>query len=403
MPVATDVATVVLKSRRALPFFAQHPWVFAGAVQKIIGTPAPGAEVAVVTDRDEFIAWGLYNPQSNIQVRLYSWNLDQRLTREFWQERIAAAVRLRRETLGLCQPAAACRLIFSEADGLSGLVADLYGEWLLLQFTSLALAQRRDMLAEILRELLVPQGIWIRTEKGIRAAEGLDLVDGLHSGSSPPQPLLIEEHGIKYQLDVVTGQKTGFFIDQRDNRLAAARYARGKSVLDICCYSGGFSLNAVRQGGAKAVRAVDLSESALQLARANAELNGIPAGMIQFQKQDAFKALEAFRDSGEKFGMIVLDPPKMARQGKAVEGALRGYHMLNRLALEILEPEGILVTCSCSGHVSREMFHDMLAEAALSADRRLQVLESRGAGADHPLLVSCLETDYLKCAICRVE
>ena len=255
--------------------------------------------------------------------------------------------------------------------------------------------------SRLLQEIMQPRGIWLRTEKGMRAAEGLDVADGLVSGEAPPRPMFIKEHGLRYEMDVVEGQKTGFFVDQRDNRLAAANYADGKRVLDVCCYTGGFSLNVLQHGGAISVRGIDQSEAALQLARNNAELNGL-GSRAQFEKQDAFQALEQARDAGEKYGMIILDPPKMARQGKAVEGALRGYHMLNRMAIECLEPGGILVTCSCSGHVSREMFEDMLAEAALSADRRLQILESRGAAADHPTLVSCMETNYLKCCICRV-
>lgn len=401
MPTTSTAATVVLKSRRALPFFAQHPWVFAGAVQKTSGTIEPGAEVAVVTDKDEFIAWGLYNPQSNIQIRLYSWDPDVRLDEDFWRARLEAAVGLRRDVLGLVKPESACRLVYSEADGISGLVADRYGDWLLLQFTSLALGMRRELLSRLLQEIMQPRGIWLRTEKGMRAAEGLDVADGLVSGEAPPRPMFIKEHGLRYEMDVVEGQKTGFFVDQRDNRLAAANYADGKRVLDVCCYTGGFSLNVLQHGGAISVRGIDQSEAALQLARNNAELNGL-GSRAQFEKQDAFQALEQARDAGEKYGMIILDPPKMARQGKAVEGALRGYHMLNRMAIECLEPGGILVTCSCSGHVSREMFEDMLAEAALSADRRLQILESRGAAADHPTLVSCMETNYLKCCICRV-
>lgn len=402
MSTVSSTAAVILKSRRALPFFAQHPWVFAGAVQRISGSPEPGAEVAVVTERDEFIAWGLFNPQSNIQVRLYSWDADTRLDEGFWRQRILAAISLRRDVLGLMQPESASRLIYSEADGLSGLIVDRYSDWLLMQFTSLALGQRREMLTRLLQEVAHPRGIWLRTEKGMRAAEGLDVADGLAAGESPPRPLYIVEHGLRYGMDVMEGQKTGFFIDQRDNRLAAAKYASGKRVLDICCYSGGFSMNALKHGGAASVRGIDLSEPALQLARQNVELNGL-ADKAEFEKGDAFKTLEHTRDAGEKYGLIILDPPKMARQGKAVEGALRGYHMLNRMALECLEPGGILVTCSCSGHVGRDMFEEMLAEAALSAERRVQILESRGAAADHPNLLSCAETDYLKCYICHAE
>ncbi|MGE5193667.1 MAG: class I SAM-dependent rRNA methyltransferase [Deltaproteobacteria bacterium] len=392
---------VVLKPRRAQPFFARHPWVFSGAVARIEGDPLPGAEVALVTEHGEFVARGLFNPFSNIQVRLYGWDAKTPLDEAFWSTRLDEAIRLRRDVLRLMQPNSACRLVFSEADGLSGLVVDRYGDWLSVQLTSLALASRRELLARLLNEKLASAGIWLRTERGIREAEGLEIADGLMSGNAPPRPLVIDEHGLKYGIDIVEGQKTGFFLDQRDNRFAAARYVRDGRMLDLCCYTAGFAMNAVRHGGAREVLAVDVSEPALTMARANAEQNGL-AGSIRFEKSDAFKALEALRGAGERFDVVVLDPPKLARHSRGVPEALRGYHSLNRLAIEVLADDGILVTCSCTGYVEREMFENMLAEAALSAKRRLQILEARGAAADHPTSVTCRETDYLKCCIGRV-
>jgi 23S rRNA (cytosine1962-C5)-methyltransferase len=400
---AVDSATlpqVVLKARRAQPFFGRHPWVFSGAIARIAGEAPPGAEVDLVTDRGEFVARGLFNPLSNIQVRLYSWDAERRLDADFWSERLDAAIRLRRDVLGLCGPETACRLVFSEADGLSGLIVDRYGDWLLVQLTSLALASRRDLLVRLLVEKLQPAGVWLRTEKGIREAEGLEIADGLLTGERPPRPLYITEHGLRYGLDVVEGQKTGFFLDQRDNRLAVARFVREGRVLDLCCYSGGFAMNAARHGNAREVLAIDVSEPALALARANAAANELTS-RIRFEKSDAFKALEGLRKSGERFDLVVLDPPKLARHARGLTEALRGYHSLNRMALEVLAADGTLVTCSCTGHVSREMFAEMLAEAAASAKRPLQVLEARGPSPDHPTSVHCVETNYLKCYICR--
>jgi 23S rRNA (cytosine1962-C5)-methyltransferase len=392
---------VVLKPRRAQPFFARHPWVFSGAVARTEGDPQPGAEVALFTEHGEFVARGLFNPASNIQVRLYGWEARTPLDEAFWSSRLDEAIRLRRDVLKLIGPDTACRLVFSEADGLSGLVVDRYGDWLSVQLTSLALASRRELLTQLLNEKLAPAGIWLRTERGIREAEGLEIADGLLSGEAPPRPLVIEEHGLQYGIDVVEGQKTGFFLDQRDNRLAAARYVRGGRVLDLCCYTAGFAMNAIRHGQARDVLAIDVSESALAMARANAERNGL-AGSICFEKSDAFKALEALGGAGERFDVVVLDPPKLARHSRGVPEALRGYHSLNRLAIEVLADDGILVTCSCTGYVEREMFENMLAESALSAKRRLQILEVRGAAPDHPTSVTCRETDYLKCYIGRV-
>ena len=395
-----SIPQVILKPRRAQPFFARHPWVFSGAVDRIIGAPAPGDEVLLMSDRGEFVARGLFNPHSNIQVRLYSWDAEVTLDEGFWSTRIETAIRLRRDTLHICAPETACRLIFSEADGISGVIVDRYADWLLVQFTSLALATRRDLIVRLLQEKLQPAGIWLRTEKGIREAEGLEISDGLLAGREPPRPLAITEHGLQYGVDVVEGQKTGFFLDQRDNRQAFLRYLSGGKALDLCTYSGGFAMNAVRNGGVQEVLAVDVSESALAIARRNVELNNL-TGEIRFEKSDAFKMLERLRTGTERFDVVVLDPPKLARHARGLSEALRGYHSLNRMALEVLTPGGILVTCSCTGHVSREMFAEMLADAASSAKRPLQILEARGPAPDHPTSVHCIETNYLKCYICR--
>jgi 23S rRNA (cytosine1962-C5)-methyltransferase len=399
--VLESLPKVVLKPRRAQPFFAHHPWVFSGAVARIEGDPPPAAEVALVTDEGEFVARGLYNPHSNIAVRLYGWEAEAPLDEAFWSRRLDEAIALRRDVLGLLGSDSAARLVFSEADGLSGLIVDRYGDWLSVQLTSLALAARRDELTRLLNEKLAPAGIWLRTERGIRAAEGLEIADGLLCGAAPPRPLIIEEHGLRYGIDIVEGQKTGFFLDQRDNRRAVAHYARGGRVLDLCCYTAGFSMNALRHGAARESLAIDVSEAALTMARANAELNDL-APAIRFEKSDAFKALESLRAAGERFDVVVLDPPKLARHARGVPEALRGYHSLNRLAIEVLAGNGVLVTCSCTGYVERAMFENMLAEAAHSAKRRLQILDARGAAADHPTSVTCPETDYLKCYFCRV-
>ena len=392
---------VVLKPRRALPFFGRHPWVFQGAIHHVTGTPEAGAEVALVTDRDEFVARGLYNPESNIVVRLYSWEPDVPLDEAFWSRRLDEALRLRHDILYRDGIPSSYRVVYSESDGLSGLIVDRYADWLLLQFTSLALSTRREMLVRLLTEKLSPTGIWLRTEKGIREAEGLNVTDGPIAGGNPPRPLFIEENGVRYGVDLVEGQKTGFFLDQRENRVAAMRYLRGPRILDAFCYTGGFGLNLARRDDVHEIVSVDVSETALNLARANAELNGT-AHKFRFEKADAFKYVEKLQQTGERFSGIVLDPPKLARHRKSVPEALRGYHRLNRAAVEMLEPGGILVTCSCSGHVNREMFEAMLADVSSSCGRTIQILEARSQAPDHPVSVHCLENNYLKCFICRV-
>ena len=396
-----SVAKVILKPRKALPFFSRHPWVFAGAIHSTTDRVSAGDEVIVQDDIGRFVARGVYNPNSNIAVRLYSWDEAETLNEAFWSRRLDDAISLRKSLFPTFDSDSACRLVFSEADGLSGLTVDRYGDWLLIQLTSLALASRKELLMRLLQEKLQPRGIWLRTEKGIRDAEGLELADGLLSGEPPPRPLIITENGVKFALDVAEGQKTGFFLDQRDNRRRVAEFVHGQRVLDVCCYTGGFALNCLVNGGAREVVAVDMSESALALARSNAERNGV-AERLQTVKRDCFKALTELSAAGEKFDTVILDPPKLARNRQGIDAALRGYYSLNRSAISLLKPGGLLVTCSCSGHVSRDLFVDMLAQAALHENRRLQILEARGAAADHPTTVTCLETEYLKCYLCRV-
>jgi len=398
---ALTIPQVILKPRKALPFFSKHPWVFAGAISKVVGDPEPGAEVDLLTHKGEFVARGLFNPNSNIRVRLYTWDATVSIDEELWSKKIDRALELRQTLTGTKQHLSAVRLVYSEADGLSGLIVDRYGDFLLLQFTSLALSLRQECLVKLLIEKLQPKGIWLRTEKGIREAEGLEIDDGLLFGEQPPKPLFVEENGIQFGLDLVEGQKTGFYCDQRENRLAAARYMSGHRVLDLFCYTGGFALAAVVLGGAREVIGIDSSDSAIRFATSNAELNSV-TNSVQFEKSKVLDALARLSEQSEEFDSVILDPPKMARHRSGLRQAMRGYQRLNEQAISILKPGGILVTCSCSGHVTREHFEEMLAQTALNAGREIQILEARGQAADHPVSIHCLENNYLKCYICRV-
>jgi 23S rRNA (cytosine1962-C5)-methyltransferase len=391
---------VLLQPRRARPFYGGHPWVFAGAIAGTEGEPADGAEVELVAHDGAFVARGLYNSKSKIRVRLYSRDAAAPLDRAFFRDRFAAAIRLR-QMLGLDVPGRGYRLVFSEGDGLSGLVVDRYDRWLVAQFTSLALAQRRDVLAELLTELTGAEGIYLRTERGVGTLEGLELQDGPLSGSLPAGPITIDEGGVQFLVNLAEGQKTGFYLDQRDNRQAVARLAANRRVLDAFCYSGGFGLHAAR-AGAVAVLGVDQSEAALDLARENVRLNGLDTRM-SFQRGDVFNELTVLADRGEKFGLVVLDPPKFARARNAVEEALRAYRRLHALALRLLEPDGILVTCCCSGLITVDMLEDLLARLAAETRRDVQILERRGPASDHPVSVACRESHYLKCLVTRVR
>ena len=393
-------ATVLLKPKRARPFFGRHPWVLDSAVLRVEGSPADGDVVDLATHDGTFVARGLWNAASRLRVRLYAFDPAVKLDDALWRTRLEAAVALRR-TLGLDDRAGAARLVNSEGDDLSGLIVDRYGDYLAVQVTALAMALRLESLADQLMDLVGPRGILLRgAERGLSKLEGLQLPDRVIRGAAPSGPIFVAEHGLKFGVDLTAGQKTGYYLDQRDNRHAAARFARGRRVLDMFCYSGGFAVAAAVAGGARSVLAVDSSAKAAALAKANAALNG--AANVTVETADAFERLDALRAAGERFGMVVLDPPKFARSRAALDDALRAYHRINRVAIDMLEPGGILVTCSCSGSVSREDFLQMLGGVAQRARRPLQILECRGAAPDHPVSASCLEGEYLKCVIARV-
>jgi 23S rRNA (cytosine1962-C5)-methyltransferase len=396
----TSLPRVVLKPRRARPLYGRHPWVYAGAIAAAAGQPADGDVVDVVSHTGNFVARGIYNSQSKIRVRLYSWSEEVAVDERFFRERLEKAVRLRREILQLAGAGRACRLVFSEADGLSGLTVDQYDRWLVLQFTSLGMARRRELLADMVQDLVKPEGIYVRTERGIGQLEGLELQDGPLRGSVPATPIVIQDGPLRFLIDLAEGQKTGFYLDQSANRQAVARYASGRRVLDAFCYSGGFGLHAA-SAGAAAVLGIDGSQAALSLAEANAQLNGLH--QLVFERADVFEKLDALASAGETFGLVVLDPPKFARAGHAVEEAMRGYRRLQTLALRLLEPDGILVVGCCSGLITRDMLTELLGQLAAETGRPIQILESRGASPDHPVTASCPESGYLKCFICRIE
>lgn len=390
---------VILKPRRAEPFFGRHPWVYAGSIDKTEGNPADGAEVDVISGGGNFVARGLYNAQSKIAVRLYCWEPDTPLDRAFFARRVERAVHLRHHVLNLAGPDRGYRVVFSESDYLSGLVVDRYGDWLAVQFTALGLARRRAEIADVLREALNPKGIYLRTEKGIGKLEGIELHDGPLWGEPPPADLAIEENGLRFLVNLAEGQKTGYYLDQRDNRAAVARLCPGKRVLDAFCYTGGFGLYAAK-AGASEVYGVDASEPALELARRNAVANGL--GNTTFVKHDVFKHLGELAEAGRKFDVVVLDPPKFARNRAAVPEALKGYRRLHQLAMKLLDPDGVLVTCCCTGLIQLPDLEELIGQVAVEARRDLQLLERRGPSPDHPVAVTCRESGYLKCVVSRV-
>lgn len=394
------VPRVVLQPRRARPFYGRHPWVFAGAIASVAGNPADGDEVELVSHAEHFVARGLYNSRSKIRVRLYSWERDIHVDQDLFRQRLAQAIHLRHNILNLAGPGRAYRLVFSEADGLSGCTVDRYDRWLVMQFTSLGLGQRREILADLLQEMLQLEGTYLRTERGMGQMEGLELEDGLLRGRVPVEPIVIDDDGLRFLVHVAEGQKTGFYLDQRDNRRTVAMYCRGRRVLDVFCYTGGFGLHAARAGASQVI-GVDASEPAVALARENARINGLHS--VRSVRADVFDHLDELVRAGERFGVVILDPPKFARNRSAVAEAMKGYRRLHQLAFRLLEPSGILVTCCCSGLITAEMLETLLSQIAAEERRETQILEVRGPSADHPVAVACPESRYLKCLISHVS
>jgi 23S rRNA (cytosine1962-C5)-methyltransferase len=405
MTTATSNAEVRLKPRKAQPFFCRHPWVRETAIAALSGHPADGDVVDLVSDAGEWIARGIINTNSRIRVRLYTWDREESLDETFWRGRIEAALSLRK-TLTYDDPAGACRLINSEADGLSGLIVDRYADHLVVQPTSLALGNRLEMIVGILDEHLSPRSISVHVDEATAKLECIEqqaLLSIVEERAGKSTRLTeyvdIEEHGVKFRVPVIHGQKTGFYLDQRENRLAAAKLMAGRRVLDVCTYTGGFALAALKAGAAHAV-GIDGSEAAIQLARENAGLNGIHNA--EFQLADCFDDLARRVQANEQFDAVILDPPKFAAGRRNIDAALRAYHRMNSYAVQLLSPGGILVTCCCSGSVDTHDFFEMLFGVAQKSKRDIQVLAQRGASPDHPVSVTCRESGYLKCFICRV-
>ena len=380
-----------LKPRR--PERARHPWIFAGEIAALPDAAENGGIVRVLDQRGRFFAMAYLNRASKITLRVVSW-LDEPVDESFWRRRVQAAIDLR----GPLAPDAGRRIVNSEGDGLPGLIVDSYAGWLVVQLSTLGIERAREPIVAALVEYLSPHGIYERSDVPERSLEGLEPRTGVLAGASPPELVEIGEGPARLLVDVVRGQKTGLFLDQRLNRQVAAQYAAGRRVLNCFGYSGGFGVHASLAGAAEVIN-VDISAEACRLAERNFALNRcLNTSVVE---ANCFDWLRKAADAEEKFGMIVLDPPAFARGRSALEGAIRGYKEINLRALKLLEPGGILVTCSCSRPVTRELFAKMLRDAATDARRDVQILEERGQPPDHPVLIAAPETAYLKCVIAR--
>jgi len=394
------VDRIKLKPGREKSLDRHHPWIFSSGIHNIKGQPLAGATVDVVAHDGRWLGRGAWSPESQIQVRIWSFDREQEIDRAFFLHRIERAQKAR-DALIARQGLTGYRLIAAESDGLPGITIDRYANVLVCQLLSAGADYWRDTLVSVLAELYPDCAIYERSDVDSRKKEGLALTTGLLHGELPPMPVVIEENGVKIAVDVTTGHKTGFYLDQRDNRAVAARSVAGKSVLNCFCYTGTFGVYAAK-GGAASIENVDVSSLALATAKANMALNGLDDSQVQYTEADVFKLLRQYRDEGRKFDVVVLDPPKFADNKAQLPGACRGYKDINMLAMQLLVPGGTLLTFSCSGLMPADLFQKIVADAALDAKREAQFTERLSQAADHPIAAAFPEGFYLKGLVATV-
>ena len=388
---------IILKPGREKSLLRRHPWVFSGAIKTQEDSLQPGKTVDILSSDRKWLGRGAYSPESQIRVRLWSFEPDEEISPDFFRKRLERAVVLRKNSE---HEYSAYRLVNAESDGLPGLIADRYGEFIVCQFLSVgAEAWKKEIVAH-LAELLSPTGIYERSDAEVRQKEGLDLRTGMLFGKEPPELVEIQEGHIRFLVDLRAGHKTGFYLDQRDNRRIIPEFAKGAQVLNCFAYTGGFGIFA-SAAGAEEVIHIDASSSALEIARKNAELNSLDMTKITFSETDVFQSLRRFRDSAKSFDLIILDPPKFAESQSQLDRACRGYKDINLLAFKLLKPGGILMTFSCSGLMMPELFQKIVADAALDAGCEAHIIRRLSQAEDHPVSLNFPEGHYLKGLVCR--
>ena len=394
---AEDVPALVLKAGREKSLLRRHPWVFSGAVDRADARAQAGDTVAVRACTGAFLAWTAISPQSQIRARVWSWDENERIDEGFFENRVRAAIGRRG---ALAAAASAVRLVHGEADALPGVVCDRYDDVVVFQFSSAGAERWREVITDAVLAATGCRVAYERSDLDVRTLEGLAPRSGTLRGAPRDATVEIVEHGLRYRIDIAHGQKTGFYLDQRANRDRVRVLAAGRDVLNCFCYTGGFTLNALA-GGARSVLSIDSSADSLALARENAALNGLDDGRAGWLEADVFAALRSLRDRGQTFDLVVLDPPKLAPTAGHAEKASRAYKDVNLLALKLLRPAGELVTFSCSGGVSAELFQKIVAGAAADAGIDAQVVDRLQADADHPVRLAFPEGAYLKGLVLR--
>lgn len=393
--------SVKLKKGRDKSFNRKHPWIFSGAIDSVKDVNSNGETVDVISGDGKFLGYGSYSSHSQISVRVLSFNPEEKINLDFFQKRIKNAAEFRKQII-TDKTTNAFRVVNAESDLLPGLVVDKYGDYLVCQFLSAGAEFWKKEIVEILVSLFNPTGIFERSDVEVREKEGLLPSKGVLFGKEPDELIEIIENGNKFFVDVNLGHKTGFYLDQRDNRKILEQFASGKEILNCFSYTGGFSVYAVKAGASKVIN-VDSSAESLVLAEKNFFLNGIDSSKFENTHDDVFKYLRKLRDTNRQFDVIILDPPKFAESVSQIDKAARGYKDINLLALKLLKKNGLLFTFSCSGHIVPDLFNKIIADAAADAGREVHILKYLTQSPDHTMLTSFPEGLYLKGLICKVN
>lgn len=392
---------IILHESRDKSLKRKHPWIFSKAIKEVVNEPSNGADINIYDCNNNFLAVAAYSPNSQIRARVWSFNKNKKIDKDFFKAKILKAYEARKLMLEVTAMSA-CRIIAAESDSIPGLIVDMYNNYLVLEVLSAGTEFHLKEIVAALREVFPEHNIYERSDVEVRKKEGLELRKGVIFGENPPTEIEITENeNMKLLVDIENGHKTGYYLDQRDNRAALAKYCKGKSVLNCFSYTGGFSLYALK-GRALKVANVDVSQRALDTAKRNIVLNHLDPGRVKFIKEDVFKFLRNEKAKNNKYDVIVLDPPKFAESRGQLDKACRGYKDINMLAASIINPGGYLMTYSCSGHMTPDLFQKVVADAILDANREGQIVEYLQQASDHPISTAYPEGLYLKGLVVRI-
>jgi 23S rRNA (cytosine1962-C5)-methyltransferase len=395
------VPSVILKKAADSFIKRKHPWIFSGAIEKVEGCPSNGETVQIFTSDKKPVGNGSFSPSSQIRVRVWSFDPEEKLDENFFWRKISLAQSLREEIIDSSQTNA-YRIINAESESLPGLIVDRYSNYLVCQFLSAGAEFHKKIIIDVLDDIFKPLGIFERSDIDVRTKEGLQPVQGLLKGTLSEDFVEVRENGFRFLVDIKSGHKTGFYLDQRDNRSLVSEFSKEKNILNCFSYTGGFSVYALASGAEK-VTQIESSLSALEIANKNMEMNGLSLSSVENINDDVFTVLRKFRDVRKTFDLIILDPPKFAESASQIQQASRGYKDINLLAIKLLNPGGILFTFSCSGHIAPELFQKIIAGAAIDSGREVKIIKQLMQSSDHPVSLNFPEGLYLKGLVCSVN